>query len=85
MKECEYCGNKFSRSDNLKRHQNTCQVQNQRNAVLERGVKHQYDTNSAKESNMQSEKNPLLTKNIINSSSTFIEKQILNTLIEKPY
>ena len=43
MKECEYCGNKFSRSDNLKRHQNTCQVQNKLNAILERGVKHQCD------------------------------------------
>ena len=64
MKDCEHCGNKFSRLDNLKRHQNTCQVQNQRNAVLERGVKH--DTNSVKESNMQCKNNPLLTKSIIN-------------------
>ena len=45
MKECEHCGNKFSCLDNLKRHQNTCQVQNKPDILLERGVKRQYDTN----------------------------------------
>ena len=45
MKECEHCGNKFSRLDNLKRHQSTCQVQNKPDILLKRGVKRQYDTN----------------------------------------
>ena len=46
MNACENCGNKFSRSDNLKRHQSNCRVQNKPEMVLERGVKRQYDGSS---------------------------------------
>ena len=46
MNECENCGNKFSRSDNLKRHQNTCRVQNKPETVLGRGIKRKYDAKS---------------------------------------
>ena len=38
--------NRFSRSDNLKRHQNNYRVQNKPEMVLERGVKRQYDGSS---------------------------------------
>ena len=52
MNACENCGNKFSRSDNLKRHQSNCRVQNKPEMVLERGVKRQYDAKAHDGSSM---------------------------------
>ena len=42
MKKCENCGSKFSRSDNLKRHQNNnCKAQNKPGPILD--VKRKYE------------------------------------------
>ena len=45
MNQCKHCGNKFSRSDNLKRHQIICKVKNKPETVMGTGVKRQYGAN----------------------------------------
>ena len=42
MNQCTHCDNKFSRSDNLKRHQIICKVKNKPETVMGTGVKRQY-------------------------------------------
>ena len=44
------CG--ISRSDNLKRHQDSCQVQNEPEAILETGAKRKYDAKSYDDSSI---------------------------------
>ena len=46
MKECDNCGNKFSRSDNLKRHQHSCKVKNNAELELKSDPKQQNDVTS---------------------------------------
>ena len=45
MNQCNDCGNKYSRSDNLKRHQISCKVKNKPEIIIEAGVKRQYGAN----------------------------------------
>ena len=81
MNQCKDCGNKFSRLDNLKRHQITCKVQNKPETVLESDVKltnnpkQQSDATShidgrletnTKENVTLKSKNPQLTASIVN-------------------
>ena len=81
MNQCKDCGNKFSRLDNLKRHQITCKVQNKPETVLESDVKltnntkQQSDATShiddrletnTKENLMLKSKNPKLTASVVN-------------------
>ena len=43
MIKCKKCGSKFSRSDNLRRHEKTCLVQNTSKTVMERSVVYNCD------------------------------------------
>ena len=56
MNQCKHCGNKYSRSDNLKRHQISCKVKNKPETIIEAGIKQQQHASSGEVHNQQHNK-----------------------------
>ena len=81
-KECDNCGNKFSRSDNLKRHQYSCKVKNNAELELKSDQKQQSDGTShideRSETNTVDEDNITLKSSNPQLTTSFINK-IINT------
>ena len=67
MIKCKNCGSKFSRSDNLRRHEKSCVVQNERETLLETSVINNNDAKSNDDS-------PILVNRINNDGISVVKK-----------
>ena len=82
MIKCKNCGSKFSRSDNLRRHEKSCVVKTERETLLETSVTNNNDAKSNDDS-------PILVNRINNDGISVVKKddskwtRFIDTVINK--